>query len=70
MDLLEGRLDLFSMKLSSGTSLKRKKNGKIVEWKPSESIPRIPLLPVSYLEKEIIASEELTQFLQSKENKS
>jgi hypothetical protein len=45
--------DMFSMKLSDGYPLKRKIAGKVAPWKPNrESVVRVPMLPMSYLERE------------------
>lgn len=51
--------DLFSLGLSSGTSVKRKHNGKPVDWSHAKGIVRVPLLPNSYLEREYLAEQEL-----------
>jgi deoxycytidylate deaminase len=49
--------DLFSMKLSSGYSIKRKKqSGRLRPWKRSESIPRVQMLPTSYTQREQLAA--------------
>jgi deoxycytidylate deaminase len=56
--------DLFSMKLSSGKSTSRKtKEGGSIEWPTSETTPRIQLPPYSYVEKEVIASDELFELI-------
>lgn len=56
--------DLFSMQLSSGRAVSRKnKDGRKVEWTPTESTPRIPLLPYSYLRRENLAMDEMRQVL-------
>jgi cytidine deaminase len=51
--------DLFSMKLSSGYSIKRKDKdtGKIVEWEHAKSRVRLRMLPLTYLELEIQAAK-------------
>jgi deoxycytidylate deaminase len=51
--------DLFSMRLSSGTSLERKRNGRALEWVPQRGVVRVPLVPNSYLELERLAQDEL-----------
>jgi deoxycytidylate deaminase len=51
--------DLFSIGLSSGTTMKRKKKGKPIEWTAPKGIVRIALLPNSYLDREHLAEQEL-----------
>ena len=51
--------DLFSIGLSSGTTTKRKKNGKPIGWTALTGIVRIALLPNSYLDREHLAEQEL-----------
>ena len=51
--------DLFSMRLSSGKTLKRKENGKSVKWSRSSASLRVPLLAISYIEREIHIVAEL-----------
>ena len=51
--------DLFSMRLSSGNTLKRKENGKSVKWSRSSASLRVPLLAISYIEREIHIVAEL-----------
>jgi deoxycytidylate deaminase len=51
--------DLFSMRLSRGYEIKRKSNGKVVEWVRSIASPRIQMLALSYLEREQIAAERV-----------
>jgi deoxycytidylate deaminase len=49
--------DLFSMKLSSGYPVRRKKqSGRLVRWKRDESSPRIQMLPTSYTQREQLAA--------------
>ena len=56
--------DLFSMKLSSGQSISRKtKEGGSIEWPTLGTTPRIHLQPYSYIEKEVIASDELFELI-------
>lgn len=51
-------LDLFSINLGGGAKLKRKdKNGDTVEWARSNAVARTPMLPKSYLDLEMSASE-------------
>lgn len=52
--------DLFSLKLSSGYSIERKKDGSSVEWNlRTNSKPRVPMIPASFLEREQIVSATL-----------
>ncbi len=51
--------DLFSISLSSGTRLERKKGGHRAAWSESSANVRVPLLPNSYIEREIVATNEL-----------
>jgi deoxycytidylate deaminase len=45
--------DLFSLKLSSGYSIERKREGSLVMWdQRRDSKPRVPMAPTSYLERE------------------
>ncbi|MFI5102903.1 MAG: anti-phage dCTP deaminase [Terriglobales bacterium] len=52
-------LDLFSVDLSSGYPLERKNDGGKVNWSAAKNRgPRTPLLPVSYLDRELGAVRE------------
>ena len=52
-------LDLFSVDLSSGYPLERKNEGSKVSWSPARNRgPRTPLLPSSYLDRELGAVRE------------
>ncbi len=59
--------DLFSMKLSSGRTLERKKHGEKVEWKRDSARLRIPMLPASYLEIEKLAVATLVDLVGGKQ---
>ena len=49
--------ELFSMSGHSGNIKRRKdKEGNAIEWKPEEANAKMQLLPVSYLDKEIMAT--------------
>jgi deoxycytidylate deaminase len=50
--------DLFSLSLSTGHELIRKKHGKTIEISRANAWTRIPLSPYSYLQKEEIAVEQ------------
>ncbi|MCG8418213.1 MAG: deaminase [Proteobacteria bacterium] len=54
-------IDLFSMRLSSGRRIKRKRQGKNVEWNRKDASLRVPMAPHSYLDRERLASRELDQ---------
>jgi len=49
--------DLFSLTLSAGYVIERKKDGKLSEWQPINAAPRLQLQPTSYLDHEILALE-------------
>ncbi len=50
--------DLFSMRLGSGYTLKRKdEGGKKLHWTPEQGRLRLQMLPASYLDLELIASD-------------
>jgi deoxycytidylate deaminase len=51
--------DLFSLNLSSGHELERKENGQKLTINPGESWPRIPLSPLTYIQRERLAIAEL-----------
>lgn len=51
--------DLFSMTLSRGSEIERKRNGKILRWDRSKATPRIQLLPSSYLQREQLAADNV-----------
>ncbi len=48
---------LFSMRLGGGYEIIRKKDGKIAKWDPRDSTPRVPMLPMAYLQREQLAAE-------------
>lgn len=49
-------VDLFSMSLGSGVPKRRKKGVEVAAWNPATARVRIPMLPSSYLEREVVAS--------------
>jgi tRNA(Arg) A34 adenosine deaminase TadA len=57
--------DLFSMALSTGYPMVRKKNGKVLDWKHSNASPRVPMQPTSYLHRELRAAEEIKNIVES-----
>lgn len=54
-------VDLFSMALSSGRNIERKRDGNLVEWKRENAELRVPLRPLSYLEAEVAAVVKLEE---------
>lgn len=52
--------DLFSMRLSSGSPVKRKFDGKTVSWRRESSGPRVQMLPSSYVQREKLAAAKFT----------
>jgi len=49
--------DLFSMKLGTGSRLRRKdENGTIVRWRRDEAKPRVQMLPTSYIQREKVVA--------------
>lgn len=60
--------DLFSMNLSSGTPVKRKKsNGEIVDWDCQTANLRCIMAPSSYLDREKFSIKNYLQYLSEKE---
>jgi deoxycytidylate deaminase len=57
--------DLFSLKLSTGYPIerKRKEDGKLMEWERSKAPLRTQLQPTSYLRRELLAFTALEQLL-------
>jgi Deoxycytidylate deaminase len=54
--------DLFSMTYGSGYAKKRKEeNGKAIEWTCDDGKVRVPLVPVSYLDLELIATNNFDE---------
>lgn len=63
--------DLFSMDLSSGFKIERKNNeGLILNWKPEKSYARIQMLPWSYLDQEIKATEAFAKYKEELESRN
>jgi hypothetical protein len=52
-------LDLFSMSLTRGKNTKREKDGKLIEWKRPSSHVRVPLSPISYIDRETLVSGDI-----------
>lgn len=55
--------DLFSLKLSTGRELKRKDGAKRREFNRSIAQPRVTLSPVSYIDRELVATTEISDTL-------
>lgn len=58
--------DLFSVSLSGGFKINRKKDGNIIQWSESDASPRIPLQPISYLQREQVAADEVKKYYKGK----
>lgn len=56
-------LDLFSMKSSTGSTIKRKEEGQMVNWTRNQSNLRVPLLPISYIDREEKVIEEASRWI-------
>ena len=52
-------LDLFSMNLSRGKKTKREKDGKLIKWERDTACVRVPLSPISYIDRETFVSGEI-----------
>jgi hypothetical protein len=60
--------DLFSTQLGSGYPIRRKdESGRLMEWKPEKSRLRLQMLPVSYLDLEILANHMFREACERKE---
>jgi deoxycytidylate deaminase len=53
--------DLFSLKLSRGSEIKRKENGRVLKFDRGSATPRIQMLPSSYLTREQLATENVRE---------
>lgn len=54
-------LDLFSMNLSRGKEKRRKRDGKIIRWDRSTACIKVPLSPISYIDRETLVLQEMTE---------
>jgi hypothetical protein len=63
-------LDLFSMMLSSGRTIKRKENGNKAEWERKKASLRLPMSPSSYIERETLLAAEIDELLGGKNENS
>jgi deoxycytidylate deaminase len=51
--------DLFSMTLSTGKKIAREENGTKKKWTRANATPRVPMLSNSYLQRELVAVDEI-----------
>lgn len=58
-------VDLFSMSLGFGSRKKRKQGAKRIEWDPGTASVRVPMAPVSYIERERIAISDIDQIVRN-----
>ena len=56
-------LDLFSLNLGRGKKIKREKDGKLIEWKRATACVRVPLSPISYIDRETYISGEVDKIM-------
>ncbi|MBT3199075.1 MAG: cytidine deaminase [Phycisphaerales bacterium] len=62
--------DLFSIRLGSGYTVTRKdSDGQVIEWKPENAQLRMQMLPCSYLDLELVASDLFRKACKLKEQK-
>jgi deoxycytidylate deaminase len=54
-------LDLFSVRLSTGYPIVRKESGKAKKWDPGNAAVRVPMFPTSYLQREQLAVESISE---------
>ena len=54
-------VDFFSMGWSTGYRLKRKHDGRPIEWRRGTAQPRVPLIALSYVDREMVAISKLTR---------
>jgi deoxycytidylate deaminase len=57
--------DLFSLGLSTGYQIERKKAGKLVQWERATAAVRLPVKPSTYLQRELLAYGALKVILSS-----
>lgn len=57
--------DLFSLTLSTGYPIERKKDGKLIPWSGATAAVRLQMKPSTYLDRESLASGELNRILSS-----
>ena len=56
-------LDLFSMDLSRGKKIKREEGGKLIKWNRDTACVRVPLSPISYIDRETYVSGEIDNLM-------
>ncbi|MBW2319895.1 MAG: cytidine deaminase [Deltaproteobacteria bacterium] len=56
-------LDLFSMDLSRGRKTKREEDGKFIGWGRDTACVRVPLSPISYIDRETYVSGEIDNLM-------
>ena len=56
-------LDLFSMDLSRGKKIKREEDGKLIKWDRDTAFVRVPLSPISYIDRETYVSGEIDNLM-------
>ncbi len=62
--------DLFSMKLSSGSRLRRKdSSGRVIRWRRDEARPRVQMLPTSYIQREKVVASRFLSTVEKLEEK-
>lgn len=55
-------MDLFSLRLGAGAPKRRKTGGRALDWSPgADRDVRVPMWPISYLEREKIAVDEIDE---------
>lgn len=57
--------DLFSLTLSTGYPIERKKDGKLIPWSRATAAVRLQVKPSTYLQRELLASGDLKRILSS-----
>jgi len=57
--------DLFSLTLSTGYPIERKKDGKLIPWSRATAAVRLQVKPNTYLQRELLASGDLNRILSS-----
>lgn len=55
--------DLFAVRLMGGFLIERKRDGQTIAWNEKDASPRIPLQPISYLQREQVVAEELDRII-------
>lgn len=59
-------LDLFSMMLSGGRTIKRKENGNKAKWERKNASIRVPMTPLHYIERETYLAAEINDLVGGK----